>query len=212
MEQSERLLLNILPAEVAAQLKAGETTIANRYDSASVMFADIVGSTPIAAKMDPKQLVNFLGTIFEEFESILERYGVEKIKSIGDALMAVSGAPVPTSDHALRICHAAIEMVSHIDTLTKKLQFPFSIRFGINSGPIVAGVIGKKKFAYDIWGDVVNVAARMESHGQPNTIQIAQETYLLVKDHFRFEDRGMIDVKGKGLTHAYFLLGKKANS
>jgi class 3 adenylate cyclase len=209
MEQSERLLLNILPKKIAERLKSGEGTIADRFDSVSVMFADIVSFTPISSSMDPVHVVEFLSATFEAFDALLDRHGVEKIKTIGDAYLAVAGVPIWSDDHAVKICNAALDMRDEVEKLASRFSFKFEVRFGINSGPVVAGVLGMKKFAYDIWGDVVNVAARMESHGTPNKIQIAQETYELVKDKFVFEDRGIIEVKGKGPTRAYFLVGRK---
>lgn len=210
MDQSERLLLNILPRKVADRLKSNEGTIADRFDCVSVLFIDIVSFTPLSSGMDPINVVDFLGRMFDAFDGMMDRHRVEKIKTIGDCYLAVAGLPEVDPEHALNICALALEMREEMKKINASLPFELKARFGIHSGPVVAGVIGHRKFAYDIWGDTVNVASRMESHGEKDRIQISAETYELIKDHFECEERGLIDVKGKGSFHAYWLVGKKA--
>jgi adenylate cyclase len=209
MDQSERLLLNILPKKIAERLKANEGTIADRFDGVSVLFLDIVSFTPITSGMDPIHVIDFLSRIFDSFDSLMDKHGVEKIKTIGDCYLAVAGVPVADKDHAIKICAVALDMLAEVAIINQSLDFELKVRLGIHSGPVVAGVIGHRKFAYDIWGDTVNVASRMESHGEKNKIQISASTYELVKDHFICEERGVIDVKGKGQVKAYWLVAKR---
>ncbi len=209
MDQSERLLLNILPKKIAERLKANEGTIADRFDAVSVLFLDIVSFTPITSGMDPIHVIEFLSRIFDAFDSLMDKHGIEKIKTIGDCYLAVAGAPVASPSHAVDICSVALAMMDEIRAISKTLDFELNVRLGIHSGPVVAGVIGHRKFAYDIWGDTVNVASRMESHGEKNRIQISASTYELIKDRFECQERGIIDVKGKGQVKAYWLLGRK---
>ncbi|MCU0545257.1 MAG: PAS domain S-box protein [Oscillatoriaceae cyanobacterium Prado104] len=207
-EKSERLLLNILPQPIADRLKRNETTIAEYFPEATVLFADIVGFTPLSAMMNPIELVELLNQIFSGFDVICERHGLEKIKTIGDAYMVVGGIPQPRSDHAEAIADMALDMHAEIARFNTEHQKYFSIRIGIHSGPVVAGVIGIKKFIYDLWGDTVNIASRMESHGISWKIQVSEATYNLLKDKYCFEDRGSIEVKGRGLMKTYLLLGR----
>ncbi len=208
MDQSERLLLNVLPKKIAERLKANEGTIADRFEVVSVLFVDIVGFTPITSKMDPVHVVEFLSRIFDSFDGMMDRHKVEKIKTIGDCYLAVAGVPVADEQHAVNICSLALEMQTEIARINDTLDFELTVRFGIHSGPVVAGVIGHRKFAYDIWGDTVNVASRMESHGIQNKIQISAPTYELIKNQFVCEERGVIEVKGKGEVKAYWLVAK----
>ena len=208
-EQSEKLLLNILPKPIAERLKAEESTIADSFAEVSVLFADIVGFTELSARMSPTELVKRLNVIFSHFDQLSENYGVEKIKTIGDAYMVVGGLPTPRDDHAGAIAQMALGMQAKIANLSVETGEKLAIRIGINSGPVVAGVIGVSKFTYDLWGDTVNVAARMEATGFAGSIQVTDVTYELLKDKYLFEKRGMIPVKGKGEMMTYWLVEKK---
>ncbi|MEG4273122.1 MULTISPECIES: adenylate/guanylate cyclase domain-containing protein [unclassified Microcoleus] len=208
-EQSEKLLLNILPKPIAERLKAEQSTIADSFAQVSVLFADIVGFTELSARMSPTELVKRLNVIFSHFDQLAEKYGVEKIKTIGDAYMVVGGLPTPRQDHAEAIAQMALGMQEKIAKLCAETGEKLAIRVGINSGPVVAGVIGVSKFTYDLWGDTVNVAARMEATGFAGSIQVTDVTYELLKDKYMFERRGVIPVKGKGNMMTYWLLGKK---
>jgi len=208
-EQSEKLLLNILPKPIAERLKAKQSTIADSFADVSVLFADIVGFTELSARMSPTELVKRLNVIFSHFDQLAEKYGVEKIKTIGDAYMVVGGLPMPRDDHAEAIAQMALGMQAKIAKLCADTGEKLAIRVGINSGPVVAGVIGVSKFTYDLWGDTVNVAARMEATGNAGRIQVTDVTYELLKDKYLFERRGVIPVKGKGDMMTYWLLEKK---
>lgn len=204
-EKSERLLLNILPQEIATQLKQEQGAIATRFDQVTVLFSDIVNFTGIAARLSPTELVNLLNEIFSAFDHLAEQYGLEKIKTIGDAYMVVGGLPAPRDDHAEAIAKMALEMQQVISQFSTPDGEQFRLRIGINTGPVVAGVIGIRKFSYDLWGDTVNVASRMESHGMVDKIQVAESTYRLLKTKYFFSSRGSISIKGKGSMMAYFL-------
>ena len=208
-EKSERLLLNIMPKSIADRLKNNEGRIADRYESVTIMFADLVDFTKISAGMPPDELVDMLNLVFSRFDQITEKYGLEKIKTIGDAYMVVGGVPNPHANHAELVTNMAIEMQSALKDLSAESGRALAMRFGINSGTVIAGVIGNKKFSFDLWGDAVNTASRMEQYGVPNRIQVTDSTYQQLKDKFDFEDRGLINVKGKGDVQAYFLLGRK---
>ena len=208
-EQSEKLLLNILPKPIAERLKAKQSTIADSFADVSVLFADIVGFTELSARMSPTELVKRLNVIFSHFDQLAEKYGVEKIKTIGDAYMVVGGLPMPRDDHAEAIAQMALGMQAKIAKLCADTGEKLAIRVGINSGPVVAGVIGVSKFTYDLWGDTVNVAARMEATGNAGRIQVTDVTYELLKDKYLCEKRGVIQVKGKGNMMTYWLLEKK---
>jgi len=208
-EQSEKLLLNILPKPIAERLKAKQSTIADSFADVSVLFADIVGFTELSARMSPTELVKRLNVIFSHFDQLAEKYGVEKIKTIGDAYMVVGGLPMPRDDHAEAIAQMALGMQAKIAKLCADTGEKLAIRVGINSGPVVAGVIGVSKFTYDLWGDTVNVAARMEATGFAGRIQVTDVTYELLKDKYLLEKRGVIPVKGKGNMMTYWLLEKK---
>ena len=197
--QAESLLLNVLPGEVAAELKQRGETTARRHEEISVMFADIVGFTPLAAEMDPEEMVAQLNEVFSSFDALAQRHGVEKIRTIGDNYMVAAGVPTPMEDHAEALAAMAIEMIAYAE------DSPWSFRIGINSGPAVAGVIGTKKFQYDVWGDTVNTASRMESHGEPGRIQISEATNTLIRDTFATTPRGPIEVKGKGTLDTWWL-------
>ncbi|UIE37712.1 adenylate/guanylate cyclase domain-containing protein [Leptodesmis sichuanensis] len=208
-EKSERLLLNILPPPIAQKLKDGETNIADGFASVTILFADLVNFTELSEQVSPTELVALLNEIFSRFDRLTERYGLEKIKTIGDAYMVVGGLPVPRADHAQAIADFALDMQREIQQFNREYRQECSIRIGINTGPVVAGVIGTRKFIYDLWGDAVNMASRMEAHGIANAIQVSQATYEQLKDQYTFEPRGLITVKGKGSISAYLLTGRK---
>ncbi|MFY8001927.1 MAG: adenylate/guanylate cyclase domain-containing protein [Candidatus Kapaibacteriota bacterium] len=207
--KSEDLLLNILPSSIAERLKWGETTIVDTFESATVIFTDMVGFTKIASKVSAEELIVILNRMFSEFDKLAEKHGVEKIKTIGDAYMAVAGVPIPNDFHAEAVADMALDIMLAIKDLAEKENLPISIRAGIHTGYLTAGVIGEKKFAYDLWGDTVNTASRMESSGEPGRVQCSEATYLALKDTFDFEERGTIEVKGKGAMKTYFVLGRK---
>ncbi len=209
-EKSERLLLNILPGPIAERLKAGESTIADHFPAVTVLFADIEGFTKMAAQVSPVELVKSLNEIFSAFDRLAEKHRLEKIKTIGDAYMVVGGLPTPREDHAEAMAAMALDMQSEVGHYNAAHGSRLKIRIGMHSGPVVAGVIGQKKFNYDLWGDTVNTASRMEVFGQAGQIQTTETTYQLLKDNFTFSKRGKIDVKGKGEMVAYLLTGKRS--
>ncbi len=206
---SERLLLNVLPGPIADRLKTGENLIVDRFESVSVLFADIVGFTALSSRTSPVELVTMLNELFSSFDRLAEKHGLEKIKTIGDAYMVVAGIPQPIADHGIALAHMALDMHEAISTYAAKTGSDLTIRIGIHSGSVVAGVIGEKKFIYDLWGDTVNIASRMESTGVPGRIHVSEATYTLIKDEFDFEQRTPIEVKGKGLMTTYLLSGIK---
>ncbi|MDY6803074.1 MAG: adenylate/guanylate cyclase domain-containing protein [Cyanobacteriota bacterium] len=211
MEQrkSELLLLNVLPEAIAQRLKQNDkASIADHFDNVTVLFADIVGFTNLSTEMSPKELVNILNKIFSAFDLLVEKYGLEKIKTIGDAYMVVGGLPKPRPDHAEAIAEFALDILTEIDRLNRNIDRSFKVRVGINTGSAIAGVIGIKKFIYDLWGDTVNTASRMESHGLTGRIQVSDATYQILRDKYLFEPRGRISVKGKGEMMTYFLNGR----
>ncbi|NET60213.1 MAG: PAS domain S-box protein [Symploca sp. SIO2E6] len=206
--KSEKLLLNILPQPIAEQLKQAQGSLAQQFDQVTILFADIVGFTPMSNQMRPLELLDFLNQIFSAFDQLADKHGVEKIKTIGDAYMVAGGLPVPQDNHAEAIADMALDMQQAITNFQVQQGKSFQIRIGINTGPVVAGVIGTKKFIYDLWGDAVNVASRMESSGKPGKIQVTATTYEHLKDKFVLEKRGAIAVKGKGEMTTYWLLAK----
>ncbi|MCA1992847.1 MAG: adenylate/guanylate cyclase domain-containing protein [Coleofasciculus sp. S288] len=208
-ERAEQLLLNILPECIADRLKHGDGTIAEQFTEATVLFADIVGFTQLSSHISPTELVILLNQMFSMFDRLVEKHGVEKIKTIGDAYMAVSGLPIPCHNHAPAIANLALDMQEAVARFNIEYNQSFSIRIGINTGPVVAGVIGLKRFIYDLWGDTVNIASRMESHGVAGVIQVSEATYECLKRQYRFKKRGKIPVKGKGEMNTYFLLEKQ---
>ncbi|WP_293342742.1 adenylate/guanylate cyclase domain-containing protein [Microcoleus sp. CAWBG58] len=207
--KSEQLLLNVLPAAIVLRLKDNEHNIAESFGEVTVMFADIVGFTELSSRISATAVVKVLNDIFSAFDHLADRHGLEKIKTIGDAYMVVGGLPTPREDHAEAVANMAIDMLQEIRFLSLNHSEPFSIRIGISSGPVVAGVIGLKKFIYDLWGDTVNIASRMESHGITGCIQVTAETYEILKDKYTFQKRGAIQVKGKGYMVTYLLTGRK---
>jgi len=208
-QTSERLLLNVLPAPIADRLKTGENLIVDRFDAVSVLFADIVGFTTLSARTSPEALVTMLNELFSTFDRLAEHHGLEKIKTIGDAYMVVAGIPAPLADHAAAIADMALDMIASIEAYAARTGAELTIRVGIHSGSVVAGVIGTKKFIYDLWGDTVNTASRMESHGLPGRIHTTEATCRLLADRYEIEARGSIDVKGKGAMQTYFVVGRK---
>jgi adenylate cyclase len=204
-ERSEQLLRNVLPVSIAERLKAGESVIADGTSDAGVLFADIVGFTPLTATMEPDAIVKLLNEVFSEFDALAEKHGLEKIKTIGDAYMVASGLLDSGPKHAERLGEMALDM---LDVVRK--YPPLALRIGVDVGPVVAGVIGRRKFIYDLWGDTVNTASRMESHGVSGSIQVTERARQRMDGHFAFEDRGIIDVKGKGPMQAYLLTAKNA--
>lgn len=206
--KANNLLLNVLPREITPVLKGGKTTIADYYDSASVLFADIVGSTPLFSDLEPAEAVDWLHEVFTLFDRLVEKHEVEKIRTIGDNYMVVSGAPTPRANHAQRLAALALDMVQGLDALPDRSGKRLAFRLGINSGPMVAGVIGQTKFHYDVWGDTVNTASRMESHGEAGKVHITRSTYELLKDEFECVYRGQIPVKGKGDMDTWYVVGR----
>ena len=204
-EKSEHLLLNILPQPIAHRLKQQESTIADHFAEVTVLFADIVDFTRMSTELSPQALVSMLNEIFSTFDGLAEKHGLEKIKTIGDAYMVVGGLPEHRDDHARAIAEMALDMQSAIVILSEQHERPFKMRIGVNTGPVIAGVIGKKKFIYDLWGDTVNIASRMESAGIAGQIQVTQATYKALKEGYTFDYRGEIAVKGKGLMETYLL-------
>jgi class 3 adenylate cyclase/type II secretory pathway pseudopilin PulG len=211
-EKSDRLLLNILPEAISKRLKEGQGSIADGFPEATILFADIVNFTPLSAQIAPLELVELLNQIFSAFDRLTEQYGLEKIKTIGDAYMVVGGLPTPRPDHAEAVANMALGMQQEIDRFHRELNLPLNIRIGINTGPVVAGVIGTKKFIYDLWGDTVNVASRMESQGIAGSIQVTQATYEHLQHRYHLQPRGMIVVKGKGEMMTYLLQGIQQSS
>jgi guanylate cyclase len=211
--KAENLLLNILPRSIADKLKAQARTqrIADQFESASILFADVVDFTPWSERLTPAEVVGYLDRLFSHFDELAERYGLEKIKTIGDCYMVAAGVPTPRPDHARALALMALDMLEAMRTADEVAQLGLELRVGINSGPVVAGVIGRKRFLYDLWGDAVNTASRMESHGTPGRIQITRATYELLTDEFEIEPRGTIAVKGKGDLEAWYLLGRRAD-
>jgi guanylate cyclase len=203
--RSERLLRNVLPAAIAERLKRDDGTIADRHPSVTVLFADIAGFTPLAARLPARDVVLVLNEIFSAFDQIADAHGLEKIKTIGDAYMLVGGLPDPMPDHAVRVAEAALAMRDFIEELAQGRGLDLSMRIGIHSGEVVAGVIGRRKFAYDLWGDTVNTASRMESHGAPGRVHASDATRALLGDAVRCVERGTIVVKGKGEMRTHWI-------
>ncbi|MDB9524476.1 adenylate/guanylate cyclase domain-containing protein [Oscillatoria sp. CS-180] len=208
-QQADRLLVNILPYQIAARLKAGARTIAESFDEVTVLFADLVEFTAASGQMVPKELVEMLNDVFSIFDRLAEKHGLEKIKTIGDAYMAAAGLPVPRPDHADAVALMALDMQKEIAKFTRPDGQPFQLRIGINTGSVIAGVIGMRKFAYDLWGDTVNIASRMETTGVAGRIQVTSEVYERLCNRYNFELRGSVLVKGRGQMQSYWLTGRK---
>jgi guanylate cyclase len=211
-EKSENLLLNILPRPIAERLKEQPQTIADQFVSASVLFADVVDFTRQVEHLPPTQVVGMLDQLFGHFDMLVEKHGLEKIKTIGDSYMAAAGIPTPRTDHAQALALLALEMQEAVRSPETCGPLGLELRIGISSGPVVAGVIGRKRFLYDLWGDAVNMASRMESHGTAGRIQVSEAAYELLRDEFEFERRGRVAVKGKGELDTWYLVGQSAAS
>ena len=208
-DKSENLLLNILPKAVADRLKQGEQTIANGHATVTVLFADLVGFTELARRTSPADLVSLLNGIFTAFDLLVEKHQLEKIKTIGDSYMLAGGIPLHRADHAQAVADIALEMIQTLASLNAEKGTSLRVRIGINTGPIVAGVIGKRKFTYDLWGDTVNLASRMESSGVPGLVHVSESTFEALKTEFDLEERGITQVKGVGEVRTYFLKGRR---
>jgi adenylate cyclase len=208
-ERAETLLINILPRSIAEKLKAMPQTIADSFTSASILFADVVDFTPMAERVPPTRVVEMLDQLFGHFDTLAELYDLEKIKTIGDCYMAAAGIPSPRPDHARMLALMALDMLDAVREQGAMGSLGFELRIGINSGPVVAGVIGRKRFLYDLWGDAVNTAGRMQTDGTPGRIQITRATYELLKDEFVCEPRGTVLIKGKGEMETWYLVGRR---
>ena len=208
-ERSETLLLNILPEAIAERLKEGDKVIADAHGDVTILFADIVEFTKLATQMGPQQLVELLNAVFSSFDHLTAQHGLEKIKTVGDAYMVAAGLPEPRPDHAEAMASLALEMRAEATRIGAEFGVPLSLRIGINTGPVVAGVIGAQKFAYDLWGDAVNTASRMESQGVKDCIQLTESTYQRLKSTFECEDHGEIEVKGQAKMQTYLLIAKR---
>ena len=208
-DRAETLLLNVLPRSIADRLKADSQPIADQFSEASILFADVVDFTPFSERLPPGEVVGVLDHLFSHFDTLAERYELEKIKTIGDCYMVAAGVPVPRPDHARALVLMALDMVEAMHSSDHVGHLGLEIRVGINSGPVVAGVIGRKRFLYDLWGDAVNTASRMESHGTSGRVQITRPTYELIADEFECEPRGTISVKGKGEMEIWHVLGRR---
>ncbi|MBM0741125.1 PAS domain S-box protein [Phormidium sp. CLA17] len=207
--KSERLLLNVLPQAIAERLKRGQKIIADSFTEATVLFADLVGFTELSTSISPNELVELLNSVFSKFDQLADHHQLEKIKTIGDAYMVVAGLPIPRADHVRAIADIALDMQHEITKIRVQDGRPLSLRIGIHTGPVIAGVIGIRRFTYDLWGDTVNVASRMESQGEPERIQVTDAVYNRLKNGYNFERRGSVAIKGKGDMTTYWLLSKK---
>jgi class 3 adenylate cyclase len=207
-DRSERLLLNVLPAPIAARLKQGEAVIADRFPEVTVLFADLAGYTASSDRSSPERVVQVLGDLFTAFDRLAQRHDLEKIKTVGDAYMVAGGLPEPRPDHAEAVAEMALAVRDEVGRHLDPAGQPLAVRIGIDTGPVVAGVIGTSKFSYDLWGDTVNTASRMESQGVVGCIQVTERTYRRLRGRYRFERRGPIQVRGKGELVTWFLLGR----
>jgi class 3 adenylate cyclase len=204
-KRSEDLLLNILPASIAEKLKKGNQTIVDKIEDVTILFADLVGFTKLASKEDPEKLVKVLNQMFSIFDTLVERFKLEKIKTIGDAYFVAGGVPLPVENHTELTIKFALEMQKTIKDFRSMYYPELDIRIGMHCGPVMAGVLGTKKFTYDLWGDTVNIASRMESHGLPGRIQVSEKVYNRLKEHYNFEPARIVEVKGKGKMNTYLL-------
>jgi len=207
MERSESLLLNVLPAEIAVRLKRQEYPVADRFEDVSVLFGDLVGFTMRSATESPEETVAVLNEFLSAFDVLAARHGLRPIRTLGDSYLVVAGVPVPRSDHCEAIAEMALDMLDEVEKLNRVNRWNISFRIGINAGPAIAAVVGRNRFTYDVWSDAVNTASRMESSGVPGRIQATESIYLRLRNQYKFEPRGEIDVKGKGPMNTYFLVG-----
>jgi adenylate cyclase len=208
-ERSEQLLLNILPQAIVTRLNRDETLIADHLSDVTILFADLIGFTALSSQLSARDVVRLLNGLFSEFDQLALSFGVEKIKTVGDAYMLAGGVPEPRTDNAHAVADTALAMLETVKRTNYDLQIPLQMRFGMHSGDVVAGIIGTHKFVYDIWGDAVNIASRMESHGMPNRIQISAATRLHIHEHFQLEPHGWVDIKGRGPMETFILLGRR---
>jgi len=208
-EKSDQLLLNILPAPIAERLKRTRDIIADNFNDVSVMFIDVVDFTPLATQMPPADMVKLLNSIFSNIDALVDKHNLEKVKTSGDSYMVVGGLPVPREGHLESMADMALDVLAGASQFSRADGAPFQLRLGFHTGPVVAGVIGTKKFIYDLWGDTVNIASRMESHGLPGFIQVTQDVHDRLNDCYSFQPRGEIQVKGKGNMMTYLLTGRR---
>ena len=211
-DHSEKLLHNILPALIAERLKGGETNIAETFPEVTVLFADIVGFTTLAEKIGPHEIVTMLNDVFGRFDALAVKHDLEKIKTIGDCYMVVGGVPVRSATHCQQVARFALDAMQSFEEYAANFPHPLQIRIGMHTGTVVAGIVGTQKFAYDLWGDVVNVAARYESTAMPNRIHVSEAVRVRLNDDFEFEDAGDVELKGKGKMHSWFLTGARSDS
>jgi class 3 adenylate cyclase len=207
-DKSETLLLNILPKTIVARMRQGEVDIADRFNEVTILFSDLVGFTALATRSPPSRVIQLLNQVFSEFDKLAEELGLEKIKTIGDSYMLAAGLPEPRPDHAAATAAMALRMLEVVETVGTSLGERLQIRIGIHTGAAIAGIIGRHRFIYDVWGDTVNTASRMESHGLPNRIHLSAATYLRIRDQFRCKPRGPLEIKGKGTMETYLLQGR----
>jgi adenylate cyclase len=208
-EKSDRLLLNILPHSIAERLKRGEHTIAERHTDVTVLFADLVDFSTLANHTDAQELVALLNDLFSRFDSLADRHGLEKIKTIGDCYLVVGGLPEPSARHAVAVAEMALDMLTALADLNQQRGLRLHLRIGLHSGPVVAGVIGSRKFTYDLWGVTVNLAQRVQASGVPDRVNVSAGTYELLKQDFRLTERGTVECKGQGLVRTYLVDAKK---
>lgn len=210
-DRSERLLLNILPAAIAERLKDGPDVIADAFEEVTVLFADLVGFTAFSRARPPAEVVAMLNRLFSAFDELADRHGLEKIKTIGDAYMVAGGLPTPRPDHQVAVAEMALDMCEEVERFVAETGVDLAVRVGIDSGPVVAGVIGHRKFSYDVWGDTVNMASRMEAQGLPGRIQVTHDVHEGLCGRYELRERGTVEVKGGGPTTTYLLLGRRGD-
>jgi len=208
-DRSQNLLHSILPRPIAERISSGETRIAEVFPEVTVLFADIVGFTPLSEKIGPAETASLLSVVFEKFDELAEKHEVEKIKTVGDCYMVVAGIPTRDPLHCQHMAAFAMEALRYIKEISEKSSYNLKLRVGMHTGTVAAGVVGKKKFSYDLWGDVVNIASRFESSGQPNGVHVSEAVRFRLADDFLFSDSGEVNLKGKGPMRSFYLLGRK---